>query len=319
MERERYWYFYLSPDYTTVPKTRSSPLKVLRVYLSQNLIPYHLFPVYQTLVFVGAALAAYGRPVDAAVLPGIVVTVSASVLLLLAMFLFDDIGDRKADEIAHPERPLPSGAIELRHAWTIALGCAGLAIALNVWLGPSAARAMLAYAILGLVLMAVQGRVPMPAFGEITTPLLWGVMPLYFFWVLNPGEMRYGLLLAAFHYLADLSSDIPGGARDQAGDRRQGVRTFAMMLGPSRAIHVAVLLLAVGLVPLFVFFRVRDMPTIAYVLQGLVFLWTIVPHLRAAREPTVKALTVANHAGYHYMCLSYIIMAIVLLGRSLVG
>jgi 4-hydroxybenzoate polyprenyltransferase len=165
--------------------------------------------------------------------------------------------------------------------------------------------------------MFLQGRVPIPAFGEIATPLIWASLPIYAFYVLDREHMAHGVVLAAFQYLADVAQDIPGGIRDCDGDRRQNVQTFCTALGPDRASRIALFTFGLSCIPLFTFFWLRGFPAPVYLGAVLLIAWAARPYVTLLRHHDEFSCTAARLIGGYFFVLVYNLMAVSVLVQTL--
>jgi hypothetical protein len=132
-------FWFIDPDFKpdVGREMPSSPFKVAWYYctLPGMGIGYRLATVAaQLALYLGVALAANGRvgPQD---FLGIFTVVVTGYLAFYGILLLDDVIDRNADAVAHPERPLPSDAIRIRDYWIVILTCGNIAVALyqQVW------------------------------------------------------------------------------------------------------------------------------------------------------------------------------------------
>jgi 4-hydroxybenzoate polyprenyltransferase len=246
-----------------------------------------------------------------------VIAVTAFVAFL-GLLLLDAVVDLEADRVAHPDRPLPMGALAARDVWIVVLGCAVVGGAVNFALGPQYFAAAVAAALFGGFIMFLQGRVEIPAFGEIATPLIWASLPIYAFYVLDPEHMGHGLLLAAFHYLSDVAQDVPGGIRDFEGDREQNVKTFCTALGPERASRVALGAFVLSWIPLVAFLWVREFPPLVYVGCAAVAAWSGNAYLKLLHAQDEFTCTAARMMGGYFFVLVYNLFAVSVLVQTLV-
>lgn len=288
-----------------------SPLKVLWLYCTHrgqrnrwSLLAFDL------LFFLGAALAAASvRPLPDQAFGILVVFATAWIGYWTFIFL-DDVVDAPADAIAHPERPIPQGALRPSDYLIACGGMIAVAIALNWASGFSNLVALGALGLLGCLLMYLQGRIQVPAFGELAMPVIFASLPLYAFWVLDREHLAHGLLLTAFHYLADLSQDIPGGISDEEGDRLQGVQTFQGLLGSERASRFSVWFFLASAMPLCIFLDLRGFGGLTFFGLAAIMAWAGSAYLPLLGGPTVVRCAYARGGGLYYIKAVYVLLAL---------
>jgi len=315
--RDRHTYFYVSPGYRELPDTPSSPAKVLRLYLSQAPLPY-LSMVYVGALFAGASLAAVGSDrLSTTPIASLAVTTLTGLCALWALNLLDEVVDVEADRLVHPERPVASRAVTVRHTMVVMLALLAGVLVMNFAHGLRTGAFVVVLALFDLGVLLLSGRLRLPAANELLTPLLWGTMPVYVFWVLNPDALALGLWLGAFSYLADLAQDVPGGIHDVEGDARQGVQTVATALGGRGAAVVALLAFGASLVPLAAFFATRGLPGWAWALEAAVAVWAAAPFVRLVRAQTAEHCAVARAMGFHFANVTYIVLGLAVVAGAL--
>jgi 4-hydroxybenzoate polyprenyltransferase len=316
-------FWFIDPDFKPDVGIQrdSSPLKVAWYYctLPGMGIAWRLATVGSMLaLYLGVALAANG-PVGTSDLFGIFTVVVTGYLAFYGILLLDDVLDQKADAVAHPERPLPSNSIRVRDYWIVILTCGNIAVALNLWLDWTNYVFAHAAGLFAGLLMFLQGRMRVPAFGELAMPVIWALLPLYAFWVLDREHMGHGLLLAAFLYLADMAQDIPGGINDHHGDERQGVRTFFMSLGAPGAARLALILFSLSTLPLAAFLWLRGLPWFAYVECALIFAWTAAAYVRLLKSQDERTCILSRFVGFLYFNFVLIVIAGAVVYQTLFG
>jgi geranylgeranylglycerol-phosphate geranylgeranyltransferase len=179
----------------------------------------------------------------------------AAITLTAVANTTNDLADVEIDRVAHPERPLPSGAISHGAATRLAIACSVAALAMttfvNRWLG-----------LLTIVVLAVMWtysarfkRYGIP--GNVAVALLASLPFLYGAWAV--GEPEKGVLLmmvaAPLHFAREVAKDLDDASAD-AGTRRtlpltRGARAArAAVVGGVVAYSLAVAVLA-GAYPLF--------------------------------------------------------------------
>lgn len=173
----------------------------------------------------------------------------SAALIAAAGNIYNDLKDLEIDRINRPRRPLPSGRIGKRAA---AIEMALLASAgwlLSWWLGPHL-FAIASGVVLGLFVYSSYLKSTV-LWGNLTVSLL--AAAAFPFGALAAGSIGRSWLPAAFAFLFHLAREIIKDVEDAVGDRRRGVATLALFLGPKGAAGVAtalfVLLMGVTLAP----------------------------------------------------------------------
>lgn len=148
-----------------------------------------------------------------------------------------DYYDRRLDAISKPSRPIPSGRVSPREAFTtmlaliavgylasLALGWANLALAIaTTALGIAYSKTFKSHALMGNFDRGVLG-VCAVAFGALAAG--WGPLaPL--------------LALAALAFFHDSATNLVGAIRDVDGDRAAGYRTVPVVYGVARSARIA--------------------------------------------------------------------------------
>jgi geranylgeranylglycerol-phosphate geranylgeranyltransferase len=143
----------------------------------------------------------------------------AAIALTAVANTTNDLADIEIDRVAHPERPLPSGAISPRAAMRVAIACSVAALALTVlvdlWLG------MLTLSVVAIMwgYSARLKRHGIP--GNVAVALLGSLPFLYGGWAVD--ERAKGVLLvmvaAPLHFAREIAKDLDDATAD-AGARR---------------------------------------------------------------------------------------------------
>lgn len=164
-------------------------------------------------VLLGAWWAGWGawHPVLAAALAAIAFTAAANA--------WNDVADQDIDRIAHPDRPLPSGAIDVHAARAIAWGAAAIGLVFA-----TIARPVLGLVSIG-VLVAMWGYSPWfkrhGFVGNIAVAILASFPFLYGAWAV--GRPHAGVLLVAvaapLHLARELAKDIDDAEGDALARR----------------------------------------------------------------------------------------------------
>jgi geranylgeranylglycerol-phosphate geranylgeranyltransferase len=179
---------------------------------------------------------------DTATLARAATATVAATFVLLSAFLTNDAADRDIDRVVHPERPIPRGESDHVHIYWLGGLLAAAAVALATLV--SARFFVFAAALAGLTVGFygfLKHRLKVPLSAELIAPAVSALFPLSAFAV--AAEPRPGAVVPVvlFIYFADFAQDLLGGIHDVDGDRRLGLRTFAIQFGgrPTLAISFA--------------------------------------------------------------------------------
>ena len=185
----------------------------------------------------------------------VAVTVVAAFALTAVANATNDIVDVDIDRVAHPERPLPSGAITSQHASRFAVACSILAVGLMAtvawWL------AVLTVGVVAIMWTystrlkrhGVPGNVAVAAVASL--PFLYGAAAV--------GEVGQGALLVAvaapLHFGREVAKDVEDASADAATRRTvpvsRGLRTARLTVAGSVAAYAAAVALLATAYPLF--------------------------------------------------------------------
>jgi geranylgeranylglycerol-phosphate geranylgeranyltransferase len=168
-----------------------------------------------------------------------------------AAVILNDYFDLEVDQINHPNRPLPSGAVSRTDVivltavttlvgWlaAVALGWEVLLVSIIFWLiGFLYNWRFKESGLLGNLMVSASVAVTF-ILGGITVNAAWSVIV----WIFS-----------SIAFLIDLGEEIAGDAMDMEGDRKRGSRSIALQKGRQYALHVTAalwgLVIVVGLVP----------------------------------------------------------------------
>ena len=173
----------------------------------------------------------------------------AAALITGAGNVYNDLRDLEVDRINRPHRPLPAGGITTQVAAVEAALLALVGWLLSWWLGPGP-WAIASGVILGLFLYN----------SRLKSTVLWGNLAVssmaaaaFPYGALAAGAVGRAWIPAIFAFLFHCAREIIKDMEDVIGDRRRGMVTLALRLGPQRASVVATsvfaLLMAVTPVP----------------------------------------------------------------------
>lgn len=306
-------------------------------------------PAYELIsylfMFASVPMLAYGiQPYNYEIIRIIVLTVLTMYSGFFAAIIWNDITDSDIDTIAHPNRPLPSGLINAKKFFGIALIFSALtfifAIQISSW----------CFIIVGIAALFVafhnkylKRRVKFPAYSEIFGPLQWTVVAIFGFctiWTALPQNSEISLdtiffgnistsinaikqmiLLVFFTYFADKSHDIAEGIHDRDADILHGVKTYATTFGVIKAANVSFLMFAIsGIFGIFIFLKSILSP-IFLCIYLLIFIYTLFYLLQflkfKKRENTEQGIIVGRKL-YNYFLFTYDIIFIDILIQILI-
>lgn len=189
-----------------------------------------------------------------------------------------DYFDRDLDAIAKPHRPIPSGKISARLAFSFMVGYIVVGYVLALTLSPLALLIAILTTVVGVAYSKVLKRHAL--IGNFDRGLLAtftvlfagaGVRSLAVGWPL--------LVLCGMFFFHDSSSNLIGAIRDLEGDREAGYQTVPVVYGIPRSVLISGGLTLAWLAlacPLFFFHRDQD---IAIALFTVAALMTVIVHL----------------------------------------
>jgi geranylgeranylglycerol-phosphate geranylgeranyltransferase len=248
-------------------------------------------------VLLGAWWSGWGPPAP------IALAALAAIGLTAAANAWNDIADLEIDRIAHPARPLPSGALAPSSAATVAMGAATLAV-----VAATAVTMLLGLASIAvLVLMRLYSpwlkRAGVP--GNLVVALLASLPFLYGSYA--AGAWAMGLPLVAIAIPLHLARELAKDLDDREADHLAR-RTLPVIAGArwTRAAIVAVLVsfgaaLALGLAP--------------HARSPLIFLLALVPALLVLIVATARALGGRRGSPAYFKLAMVCAMAALLVAR----
>lgn len=192
----------------------------------------------------------------------------AALLIEAGVFAYNDILNIEEDRVNCPERPLVRGDLSLREAavFGVVMLAAGLclAYAAGLWVLALASLAV----VVGMLYNAWLKR--WGPLGNLTVafstalPFVYGSVAALGTWEGVPLRTWLFFLVAL---LATYGREVVKGIKDIEGDRKVGVRTYAIILGPRKAAWVSLLFTSVAIalsVPV-AFFVPKPLPYLALV------------------------------------------------------
>jgi len=165
----------------------------------------------------------------------------------------NDYYDADIDAVNNPERPIPSGRLSRRGAALLALSFFVAALVLTVVFLPPLA---IGIGVVNLVLLVGYSShlKRMPLIGNVVVAYLTG--SAFLFGGAAVEGVEFTVILFALAALANLGREIVKDVEDIEGDAEEGARTLPVVWGERRALAVASVAVAVGVVlsPLPYFF-----------------------------------------------------------------
>lgn len=164
-------------------------------------------------------------------------------LLSATALILNDYFDVEIDRVNAPDRPLPSGQVRKSDAlWlSAAVALAGLASAAA--LGATAFLTALVVWIIGVLYNARFKRAGLA--GNLMVAFSVGMTFVYGGISVGAPANLLTLWFGAIAFLMDLGEEIAADAMDAEGDRAQGSRSLAVVLGPARALRISAVVFAV--------------------------------------------------------------------------
>ncbi len=153
-------------------------------------------------------------------------------LLLAGTMVLNDIHDVEVDRVNSPDRPLPSGKIGIREAYSLSVILSSLGIISSTILGPFT----LLTALLALVLMIYYNTRGKSTGLPGNAVVSFNVALPFFFGGLAVNDLRPLLLIfSVLAFLANMAREIAKGIADVAGDSLKKVKSLAVWKGPKTA------------------------------------------------------------------------------------
>lgn len=214
-------------------------------------------------MYASIPMLAYGiKTYDSSIINIIIFTILALYSGFFAALIWNDITDADIDTIAHPDRPIPSGRISKKKFFTIAVFFSAttfiFSFLVNFWCLILVGATALFVTFHNRYLKKI---VKIPAYSEIFTPIQWIIVAIFGYlaiWTALPQstdfiinmpifenistnifEIQNMLLLVVFIYFTDNAHDLAEGICDADGDRKIGVRTYAISFGELNAARIS--------------------------------------------------------------------------------
>jgi len=303
---------------------------------SKSVTKWRDFPVYELLsyilMFASVPMLAYGiQPYNSDIIRIIFLTILTMYSGFFAALIWNDITDFDIDEIAHPNRLIPSKKIKTKKLFGIALIFSALtfifAALTSIWCLLLAGVSAFYVAVHNKYL---KRRVKIPAYSEIFSPLQWTVVAIFGFvaiWTALPQSSDISIaiqifgyistnskaiitmiLLLIFTYFSDNCHDIAEGIHDADADNMHGVRTYATSFGVESAAKISFAMFTIsGIFGIFLFLQSTLSP-IFLILFLLLFVYTLFYPLKLLRYKKKKLKeqgVVVGRKLYDYFLFSY--------------
>ena len=298
-------------------------------------------PVYELIsyffMFASIPVLAYGiQSYNNEIIKIILLTILALYSGFFATLIWNDITDADIDTIAHPNRPIPSGRIDTKKFFKIALIFSAFnfifAFLISNWCFVLVAIAALFVALHNKYFKRI---VKLPAYSEIFGPFQWIVVVIFGFlaiWTVAPisSEILISLpffgsistsikaieqmiLLILFTYFADSSHDIAEGIHDAKADFMHGIKTYATTFGNEKASKISFFMFIIsGIFGILIFIRSILSPIFLCVFLCL-FLYTLIyPFrlLKSRKQEIEKQGFIVGRKLFDYFLFTYDILFI---------
>lgn len=241
---------------------RTNKLHISKIHPFAFISHWRSLPAYEMISYVfmyaSVPMLAYGiKQYDLSISTIVILTTLSLYCGFFAALIWNDITDVDIDTIAHPDRPIPSGRINPRKFFSIAVLFSILtfvfAYLVSFW----------CLVIVGLSALFVTFHnkylkkiIKIPAYSEIFTPLQWVVVPIFGYIAIEGANLQNMILLTIFTYFTDGAHDLPEGIHDVYGDKKSGVRTYATSFGEINAARISFIMFIIsGILGVIIYFR----------------------------------------------------------------
>lgn len=293
-------------------------------------------PSYEMISYIfmyaSVPMLAYGiKTYDYSIITIIIFSIFALYSGFFAALIWNDITDVDIDDIAHPDRPIPSGRISSKKFFIIAVFFSAttfiFSLLVNFWCLIFVGAAALFVTFHNLYLKRIT---KIPAYSEIFTPLQWIIVAVFGYlaiWTALPQssefiinmpffenistniyEFQNMFLLIVFIYFTDNAHDLAEGICDADGDRKSGVRTYATSFGERNAARISFAMFFLsGLLGILLFFR--TILTIVFLIPFLlIWLYTLYQSYRLLKsngKEMKKLGAMVGRKGFNYFLISF--------------
>jgi geranylgeranylglycerol-phosphate geranylgeranyltransferase len=152
--------------------------------------------------------------------------------------IINDIYDKEADKINHPNRPLAKGIISTKNAWIEYFFLTLLAVAASSFINQTALVIVILSSVLLYLYSARLKKIPL--LGNITVAYLTGLAFIY--GGLSVNNVRGALIPAIFAFLINFIRELIKDIDDIEGDTKVGLQTFPKKFGMKASILFITLL-----------------------------------------------------------------------------
>ncbi len=304
----------------------------------RNLPAYELISYF--FMFASVTMLAYGiKPYNYEIIKIIFLTVLTMYSGFFAALIWNDITDVDIDAIAHPTRPLPSGRINTKKFFGIALIFSTLtfifALLISVWCLIIVGLAAL---FVGFHNKFLKRKLKLSAYSEIFSPFQWIVVAIFGFFAIwtalpqnsniilnisffgnistNSRAIQQMILLIIFTYFADNAHDIAEGVHDADADLMHGVKTYATTFGLKKAVRISFIMFVISGVFGILLFLKSILSPVFLCFFLLLFVYTLIFAIRFFKSDKVdfeKEGVFVGRKLYDYFLFSYNIIFLDLL------
>ena len=299
----------------------------------RSLPPYELLSY--VFMYASVPLLAYGlNNYNIEMVTVVIFTVITLYSGFFAALIWNDITDSEIDEIAHPDRPIPSGRISSKRFFAIALVFSALTFVFSVMVS------IWCFLLVGFTALFttfhdkyLKHQIKLPAYSEIFTPIQWVTVAIFGYlaiWTVFPeqGIIRVNpsflgpisfqtndfytmIILVLFTYFAVNAHDLPEGISDYEGDKKKGVKTYATSFGQQNAARISFLYFILSGIFAFILFYRTFLSALFLVLFliNLGYILFLSYRLIKANDETRHDLAIiVGRKGYDYFLMSYNIL-----------
>jgi len=326
-------------------KKENSIIKKPFVFISK----WRSLPVYELIsyvfMFASVPMLAYGiQPYNFEIIRIIILTILTMYSGFFATLIWNDISDADIDAIAHPDRPIPSGRINSKKFFRIALIFSLFnfifAILISIWCFILVGVTALFVAFHNKYLKRI---IKLPAYSEIFGPFQWIAIVLFGFLAIltvapTNSEISINfpffgniitsykvinqmILLILFTYFADTSHDIAEGIHDAEADLAHGVKTYATTFGKEKAAKISLIMFVISGIFGIIMFLESILSPIFLCIFLLFFLYTIfypLKLLKSKKEKIEKQGFIVGRKLYDYFLFTFDILFIDLIIQNFI-
>lgn len=306
-------------------------------------------PVYELIsyffMFASVPMLAYGiQTYNYEIIRIIIFTIITMYFGFFATLIWNDITDVDIDAIAHPDRPIPSGRINKKKFFKIALIFSLFnfifAILISIW----------CFILVGIAALFVtfhnrylKRKIKIPAYSEIFGPFQWIVVVIFGFLAIwsaapisseiainfpffgsiftNGKAIEQMIILIIFTYFADTSHDIAEGIHDAEADLAHEVKTYSTTFGKEKAAKISLIMFAISGIFGIVMFLQFNLSPIFLCIFLFLFVYTLFYPLRllkSDKKDIEKQGLIVGRKLYDYFLFTYDILFFSLIIQMLI-